>query len=132
MTISRTDIAELAMQATLDDLTNAWLDARAEREKLDDRIADLDAVILANLAPGETHSLPGLPGVGIKVAGPSRRLDKALAASMLTPEQLAAASEPVLTAAKVKETLPGWLVDMIIVADPNGKRSVQAIRAARR
>jgi hypothetical protein len=116
----------------LDQLVNEWLDLKAELDKREADLDDVAALIINRLPDGAKYPLPGFTDVGVRIQGPSKTLDKELAKQMLTPEQIEAASERVLTAAGVRKACPGWLVDLVVKAPATGKSSVRNLASAQR
>jgi hypothetical protein len=110
-------------KARRDHLVEEWLTAKEGADK-HKRIADEAAeALIKELGIGGRHEL--LPGVGVKVQGPSMRFEDDLAREVLTPEQYASICEPKASSTLAAKMLPGVLVDQC--KKPGTKPSVRPL-----
>lgn len=108
----------------LDALTNRWLDLRERRGDIDDELGRIEAQLVAAVPAGKRYEIA--PGVGVKVAAPSRRFSRELAAEYLTPNQYAQIC--VMTpSVELARTLPEYVQALIFAPTPGSKPSIRAL-----
>ena len=91
------------------ELVSEWLTLKEEQDKRAQQMEELTAFILRRVDPGEAVEI--LPGVGVRVQGPTRRFNADLARELLDDEDFESICEVVPSVKLLRQALPD-MVDL--------------------
>jgi hypothetical protein len=110
------DDPEGAGALQLDQLANEWLDRKADLEKAQQLVADVEGALLDHMRDLNISEHQIVPGVGVRVDSGAARWNDTQAGKMLTPEQVALISEPKMSSKKADALVVAGILPAEIVA----------------